>query len=393
MALPFSYNWKNLFVRKTTTVLTCLVIAVVVGVFSWLVGFALALDRSLSFANDTRKLIVLRQGATSETNSAIAPEDENKLTQIPEIAIGPDGQALRSPEMIVQVSLPRRRDGGASFTNVAVRGVTDMAFKVHRNVRPIGQSFTQGAYEVLVGLQAHKQFGGLDIGGTINLGYGGNRGYRIVGYFSADGGPMESEIWGPYTSMKDSYKRDMYSSVNVRLTDNADAKKVIARIEGPAIELEAHTEQEYWHDQSKNIRIYLFIVGGLVLIMCIAAGFAIANTMFSATAGRTREFAMLRTIGFSGGQIMTCVVVESVLLALIGGVVGCAGCAGYLWLAGNTKDMFGASSFTTMGFEISLTPMTVVSALLLVSVVSVIGAVFPAYRASKLQPVMALREA
>lgn len=393
MALPLSYNWKNLFVRKTTTLLTCLVIAVVVGVFSWLVGFWEALDRSLSFADDTRKLIVLKQGATSETNSAIPPADESKLTQIPEIAAGPDGQPLRSPEMIVQVSLPRLRDRGATFANVAVRGVTDTAFKVHRRIRPLGQSFQQGAMEVIVGLQAHKQFAGLDIGNVINLGYGGNRGYRIVGYFSADNGPMESEIWGPFSMLKDSYKRDMYSSVSVRLNDVADTAEVIKRIQGPGIELDAQTEPQYWRDQSKNIRIYMGIVGGLVAIMCLAAVFAIANTMFATTAGRTREFAMLRTIGFTGRQIMASVIIESVLLALLGAVLGCAGCWGYLRLAGNTKDMFGATSFTTLGFEISMTPMTVLAAIVLVSVVSANGAIVPAYRASKLQPVTALREA
>jgi putative ABC transport system permease protein len=373
MALPISYNWKNLFVRKTTTLLTCLVIGVVVGVFAWMLGFRSALVRSLSFANDRSKLIVLKQGATSETNSAIQPEEFNRLAQVQEIAVDPEVGRLLSPEMLVQVSLPRRSDGGRTFANVAVRGVTEQAFKVHRNVRPLdGATLTSGQMEVLVGVQASRQFGGLEIGQTLRLGYAGNREYRIVGFFSADGGPMESEIWGPLTTLMNSYNRTLYSSVNLRL--------------------DAQTEPDYWFEQSRNIRIYLTIVGTLVGIMSAAAVFSIANTMFAAVAGRSREFAMLRTIGFSRGQILTSVVIEAVFLSMLGGVLGCLGCEAWLRTVGNTKDMFGQSTFTTMGFQITLGWQVVVTALALVGGVAVLGSLFPAYRASRIGVVEALRE-
>lgn len=394
MALPLSYNWKNLFVRKTTTLLTVLVIALVVGIFAWLLSFAAALAGSLSFANDARKLIVLKQASTSETNSAIPPDEYNRLSQLDrEVALDPaTKQPLKSPEMIVQVSLPRVRDGGATRANVAVRGVTDDAFRVHRNVHLLGQGFAPGQMEVVVGLSAAKQFEGLEIGKTINLGYSGNRGYKIVGYFSAGGGPLESEIWGPLSQLMDSYARRMYSSVGLCLTDGVDPKKVIERIEGPAIELTAQTEPQYWYDQAKNIRIYLAIVAGLVGIMCVAAAFSIANTMFSAVAARTREFAMLRTIGFSGRQILTAIVMEAVFLSLLGGLIGCLACYAWLKIAGNTKDMFGASTFTTLAFEINMTPATIIWSLAAVSAVGIAGAIVPGLRAARIRVVEALRE-
>ena len=395
MALPLSYNWKSLFVRKTTTVLTLLVIATVTAVFAWLLGFRGALTRSLSFASDDRKLIVLKQGSESETNSAIPPEEYNKLTQLnDEVATdSATHQQLKSREMIVQVSLPRVRDDGKTFANVAVRGVTDDAFKVHRNVRLIGEGFHPGQMEIVVGLAAAKQFQGLQIGETLNLGYSSNRKYKVVGYFSADGGPMESEIWGPLTSLMDSYSRRMYSSVNMRLIDGIDSKQVIEKINGPTIELTAQSEPQYWDAQAKNVRTYLKIVSALVAIMCIAAAFSIANTMFSSVAARTKEFAMLRTIGFSGGQILGGIMIEAVLLSVLGGLLGCAAC--YLWLviAGNTKDMFGASTFTTMAFEIKLTLRIILVSLAAVSAVGLLGALVPAVRASKTQVVQALREA
>ena len=392
MALPLSYNWKNLFVRKATTVLTCLVIAAVVGVFTWLGGFWWSLQRSLSFANDRGKIIVLKQGATSETNSAIGQEEYNKLTQLTDLAQDAKGETLKSPEMMVQVSLPRLRDGGTTSANVSVRGVTDTAFEVHRNVTLLGKRFGQGQLEVIVGVQAAKQFAGRNIGDIVNLGYGANRAYKVVGSFSANGAPVESEIWGPATVLLNAYNRSMYSSIALRLRDGASPEAVIKQIEGPAIEMTGKTEAAYWTEQTKNIRTYMIIVLALVSIMAVAAIFAIANTMFSAVAGRTREIAMLRTIGFPGWQIMLSFVLESVFLSLIGGVLGCLACAAYLSLAGNTKDMFGANTFTTMGFEIHMNPLIVAVSLLLVAIVGVGGAGFPAWRASRLQVITALRE-
>ncbi len=393
MALPFSYHWRNLFVRKTTTLLTVLVVAAVVGVFTWMLGFAAALDGSLSQARDETKVLVLKRGATAETNSAIPVDDYNKLNQLTDIARDPTtNDPLISPEMMVQISRPRVRDRGKTWGNIALRGVTPMAFKVHRNVKYGGPEFPSGTQEVIVGMSAHKQFDGLNIGETLDLGYSGNRSYTVVGYFSADGGPAESEVWGYLPSLMNAYNRTMYSAASLRLKDGADPRKVIEQIEGPAIQLTAQTEAEYWRLQSASINTYLTITRALVVIMCLAAVFSIANTMFSMVAGRTQEIAMLRTIGFSRGHILTGFVLESVGLSLLGGVVGCLACIGWLQLVGNTKDMFGATTFTTLAFEIRLTPMTVVWALVSVVVVGVVGAWVPAMRAARIAVVTALRE-
>lgn len=393
MALPLTYHWRNLFVRKTTTLLTVLVVAAVVGVFTWLMGFSDSLRRSLLSASDPQLLIVLKRSATSESNSALPVDEFNKLNQLTGLARDPGSQQpLISPEMMVQVSLPRLRDGGKTWGNVALRGVTETAFKVHTNVRTNGLMFAAGAREVLVGAAAAKQFGGLDIGKTIQLGYAGDRPYTIVGHFSAGGGPLESEIWGYLPSLMDAYNRTMYSSAYLRLADGTDVSTAIETIKGPAIQLEGRTEGQYWQQQSANIRVYLMITKMLVAIMSLAAICSIANTMFAMVAGRGREIAMLRTIGYSGRQILSGFVLEAVLLTFIGGLVGCLGCVGWLWLIGNTKDMFGQSTFTTLAFEIKLTPFTVLMALGSVTAVGVIGAIFPAFRAARVEVISALRE-
>jgi len=395
MALPLSYHWRSLFARRTTTLLTILVIASVVAVFAWMLGFTLAIRSSLSLTSDPRTLIVLKRGATAESNSALPIPEYNKLTQLSGVARDEhNGQPLISAEMITQVSLPRVRDSGSTNANISVRGVTESAFQVHRNIAlASGRLFDTGVAEVIVGTAAARQFRGLGIGEKINLGAGNNRPFTIVGHFSAAGGPMESEIWGYRPLMMDAYNRSLYSSANVRLKDDADPAAVIAEIEGPSIQLTAQTETAYWQNQSRFMEIYLSIAYVLVTIMCLAAVFSIANTMFASVAGRVREIAMLRTIGFSGRQILQGFLLEALLLSLIGGLAGCAACAGWLTVAGSTKDMFGATTFTTLAFDIRLTPSIVLICLVSVGLVGVVGAMVPACRAARLRIVNILREA
>ena len=386
MPLPLKYHWRNLFVRKVTTTLTVLVIAVVVGTLTWILGFTSALRGALAVAADARKVIVLQRGANSETNSSISPEEFNRLSQL-------SGVEIISPELYWQTQLPRLRDGGRTRANVALRGVTEAAFQAHPNVRLLGANLAPGEPQVLVGQAAAEQFQGLEIGASIPLGIGENRQYRVVGYFSAGGGPMESEIWLYLPSMQSAYQRNGYSSATLRLAEGVAPGPLIEQIGGAAIQLGAQTEREYWSAQTGTIVVYQVVCYILVGMMSLAAVFAIANTMFAMVSGRAREVAMLRTIGYQPRQILTGFVLESVLLSLLGGVLGVLGCAAWLTWVGRTKDMFGANTFTTMAFEIELTPWIAGIALAAVAVVGALGALAPARRAARLQVVAALREA
>lgn|GEM_PF-336979 len=394
MALPLIYNYRHLLAHKTTSVMTVGVIAAVVGLFSWLLSFSSALDASLAVAADENKIIVLKQGATSESNSAIAVEDYHRLDQLTGVARDEKtDRALISPEMMVQAYLPRVRDGGKTFCNVAVRGVTDMAFKVHRNVRIVeGRRFGTGSPEVIVGVQASKQFGGLGIGQSVSLGSGNDRAFTVTGYFSAAGGPMESEIWAYLSPLMNASHREMYSSVFLRVKEGVDPQEVIKRIMGPAIQLKAQTEASYWRLQSMGIRGYLLVASLLAAVMGLAAVLSIANTMYAMVAGRTQEVAMLRTIGYPKRAILMSFLMESALLSLTGGIIGCLGCMIWLATIGNTKDMFGFFTFTTLAFEIGLTPKAALIALVSVTLVGMCGSVFPAWRAARIPVVSALRE-
>lgn len=394
MALPLHYHWRNLFVRKTTTLLTVLVVTAVVGVLTWILSLNAALRASLSVASDDRKLIVIRRGSESETNSAISNEELARLSQVGGVARDSEGRELVSPELMVQVALPRKRDGGRTNANVAIRGVTDVAFKVHGVVKLVeGARFSTGEPELIVGRRAAEQFQKLEVGQTIRLGSGAKRDFRVVGYFTAAGGPLESEIWGYLPSLQNAYGRQQFvSSVAIRVAEGTDPTAVMRQIAAPPIELASDTEPVYWARQAANLDLYRTIAGSLVAVISLAACFALANTLYSMVAGRSREIAMLRTIGFGPGAILAGFLIEGVLLVLIGGIAGCLGCAAWLAMVGNTKDMFGSRTFTTLAFKIELTPVIVAASLGVVVAIGMLGALAPAVRASRLPVLGALRE-
>ncbi|MBL8878168.1 MAG: ABC transporter permease [Phycisphaerales bacterium] len=393
MALPLKYHTRYLLVHRATTLLTVLVVAVVVGTFTWMSGFAAALGETLSVAGDPQKMVVVRRGSESEFNSALSMEDFNRLRQLEEIARDPEtGEQLLSGEMLVQLQLPRRSDGGKTLANVAVRGLREVGAKVHRDVKIAGRFPGAGQREVIVGAAAARQFVGLEVGKSIALGYGGDRAFQIVGIFTAEGGPLESEIWGNVDTLMNAYNRNGYSSANLLFSTSVDAKALAARLEGPQIQLSGFTESEYWQKQAANIRVYLGFAYALVAFMFAAAVFAIANTMYATVAGRTREIAMLRTIGFRPPHILAGFLLESVLLCLLGGILGCLLCQAWLSMGGAMKDMYGATTFSTLAFVIRLTPMTVLFALLSVCIIGVLGAIFPARRAARIEVVTALRQ-
>ncbi len=389
MALPLSYNWNNLFVRRTSTALTVLVVGIVVAVLVGLLSFGAGVRSSLVAKGDTRNLIVLRPGASAESTSIIRLEEAARVIQTPGAARRADGQLLVSNEICVQT--PLKRKGGEKMANVAVRGVDAIAFDVHTEVRITqGSRFESGTYDVLVGKAAAERYEGLDIGDELVLGRGGNRRYRVIGIFESGGSALESELWAPRTSIADSYQRPILSSVAVRLEDGALPQAAIDYVNGPAVQLLAKRESDYYRDLSTQTEQLVQLTMMLVAVMSVGAVFAVSNTMYAAVDRRRREIAMLRTIGFSRAAIVTAFLLESVLLCLIASV---AGLVAMLPLHGRRQDFLSDSTWTVFAYEMRLTPMVVAWAIGAAIVVGICGALAPAVRASRIQIIEALRKA
>lgn len=389
MALPLSYHWNNLFVRRTSTALTVLVVGIVVAVLVGLLSFGAGVRSSLVAKGSDRNLLVLRPGASAESTSIIRLEEAGRVVQTPGVARRADGQLLVSNEVCVQT--PLKRKGGEKMANVAVRGVDEISFDVHTEVRVIqGERFRSGTYDVLVGKAAADRYDGLNVGDELILGRSGNRHYRIVGIFESGGSALESELWAPRTSIADSYQRPILSSVAVRLEDAGLAKAAIEYVNGPAVQLLAKREAEYYRDLSTQTEQLVQLTMMLVAVMSVGAVFAVSNTMYAAVDRRRREIAMLRTIGFSRAAIITAFLLESVLLCLL---ASAAGLIAMLPLHGRRQDFLSDSTWTVFAYELRLTPTVVGWAIGSAIIVGICGALAPAVRASRIQIIEALRKA
>lgn len=390
MPLPLTYNWRNLFVRKLSTGLTFVLVAMVVFVLAVLLAFSEGIRASLAATGSPENVIVLNPGSTAESTSIIIPSDANRLVQTPGIARHTNGQLMISSELCVQTSLPRRGPEGTP-ANVAVRGVDEIAFAVHKDLRMVeGRCFEPGSLEVVVGRAARQRYANLDIGGQIMLGRSVNSRYRVVGVFEAGGGALESEIWAARSMICDSFTRRIQSSALLRIENEALTRAAIDYIKGPAVNLDAKTEVEYYRDLSSKTLEIVVLTTVLVLIMGVGAVFAVANTMYAAVDGRRREIAMLRTIGFSRRAIMASFVIESLIICSAACTVGLAASLAF---HGSRQDFLSDATWTVMAFELRVTRTNIIAALGLATLVGVVGALAPAVRAARTQVIEALRKA
>ncbi|HUN82394.1 MAG TPA: FtsX-like permease family protein [Phycisphaerae bacterium] len=389
MTLPISYNWRNLFVRKLSTLLTFSVVAVIVGVLGVLLSFAEGIKESLRATGNAENIIVMRSGSTAESTSFIKSNEAAPVLQTPGIELDVRGNPLASMELCVQTTLKRRKGNGVA--NVAVRGVDDTAFPVHPEVRVIeGKRIEAGQLQVMVGKAAKDRYSGLEIGDDILLGKIANRVYKVVGVFEASAGALESEIWAPRSSIADSYDRRTLSSVVVRLRSLSDREKALEYLRGPAVKLQAKSETDYYYDLTSKTREIVVLTSVLIGLMSLGAVFAVANTMYAAVDGRKREIAMLRTIGFSRISIILAFILESLMICLSACLVGLA--ASYL-VNGSRQDFLSDTTWTVLAYELRITPATVGSAFAMALLVGVTGGLAPALRASRTRIIEALRKA
>jgi ABC-type lipoprotein release transport system permease subunit len=390
MAVPLRYNWRNLAARPLSTTLTLIVVAVLIIVLAVALAFAAGIRASLVATGSTDNIIVLKPGATAETMSIILPEEATRLAQTPGVAKDPAGNQLISSEVCVQTDIPRRTGGTA---NVALRGVDDVAFQVHREIKVVqGRLFQQGQLELIVGRAAQNRFTGLDLDSEIVLGRHSQRRYRVVGIFEARGGAMESEIWGPRTMLADSYARRFASSICLRLEDKRRAVDSLAYINGPSVQLDGKIETDYYDELSRTTRQIVQLTTVLIGIMAVGAVFAVANTMYSAVDGRRREIAMLRAIGFGRHSIIVALIAESVILCALSCAVGLIA-SKLITLGMARQDYLSDQTWTVLAYDLRLTPAIIGLCVGLAVVVGAVGALAPALRAARINVLEALRKA
>jgi putative ABC transport system permease protein len=361
-------------------------IAGVVGVLVALLAMGEGFRQTLQQTGDTETAIVLRGGATAELSSGVSRDDEILIAQLPGILKDAQGKPVASPELVVVANLPKKSSG--TDANVEIRGVGEQAFVLRPNVKVIeGRAFKPGLRELIVGKGALAQFSGLEPGASLNL---GNQQWTITGVFES-GDAHESELWGDVETVSTTYRRQGYQSVTVRLTAPDALDQFKAGIASdPRLKVDAKTTIDYYSAQSESLTKVIRILGiTIAVIMGIGAIFGALNTMYAAVATRAREIATLRAIGFRGLPVVVSVLLETMLLAIAGGLLGAA----VAWLIFNnyTVSTLGAN-FSQVVFAFKVSPALVWTGLKWALAIGFIGGLFPALRAARLPVTTALRE-
>jgi putative ABC transport system permease protein len=360
------------------------VVAVLVGVLSIAQGFR----RAMTVCGSPDTAIVLRGGADAEMSSFMSKETTRVIADSPGILRSADGPEA-SAELFVIIDLPKRSTG--TDANVPLRGVESAAYKVRGELQiRAGRRFEPGRNEVIVGVGALNEFAGLDLGSKIKV--GGDQ-WTIVGIFSANGGLSESEIWADASVLQASYKRgSSFQSVFVKLTSAEGFQAFKETLtDDPRLNVKVIRETDYYVEQSRMVFNLITGLGTLVAgLMGIGAVFGALNTMYSAVAARTREIATLRALGFGSGPVVISVLLESLALALLGGLLG--GGLAYFLFDGYRAATMNWQSFSQVAFSFAVTPSLLVQGAIYATIIGFFGGLFPAIRASRLQIATALRE-
>ncbi len=360
------------------------VVTVVVGVLSIGQGF----ERTMKETGAPDRAIVLRSGADGEMMSIVMRDDARILEEAPGVA-KKGGVALVSPELFVIINLPKASTG--TDANVPFRGVTRPAFGVHDEVKLVeGRNFEWGKNEVIVGRAAQRAFRGLDVGSKLRL---GQNEWSVVGAFTASGGSTETEMWADAAVLQPAYKRgNSFQSAKVKLASEGSFQRFKdALTRDPRLEVKVQRETEFYAAQSRSINGLIVGLGGIVaLLMGLGAIFGALNTMYTAVAARSKEIATLRALGFRSLPVVISVLLESLLIAVVGGGVGALGA----WLAfdGYQAATMNWSSFSQVAFAFAVTPVLLVAGVVYASLLGLVGGLLPAIRAARVPVAAALRE-
>jgi putative ABC transport system permease protein len=362
-------------------------IAGVVGVLVGLLAMAVGFEATLKETGTDDTVIMLRAGSRTELNSVLSHETAQLLAQQSQVLHNAQGQPIASPELVVVASLPKRSTG--LDANVEIRGVGEHAWELHQNMRIIeGRRFSPGLRELIVGRGAAEQFSGTGVGSTLKL---NGQLWQVVGRFDS-GDSHDSEIWGDTDVVGSAYRRgSSTTTVIARLTraDQLDALKA-ALASDPRFQIDVLTTRAYYAAQSEQLTKQIRVLGTVVgAIMAIGAIFGALNTMYAAISTRAREIATLRAIGFRGTPVVVSVLIETMLLALVGGVLG----ALIAWLI---FDNYTASTlsqnFSQVVFNFKVSPALLWSGLKWALAIGLIGGLFPAVRAARIPVTAGLRE-
>lgn len=386
MAIPIAYNLRNLIVRKTTTVMTALGIGLTVAVLVADLALVEGLRTAFKATGHPLQILVMRKGSNAELNSSVTREALQILKAKPGIAVNSANEPMASPEVLTVINLPSV--DSPTGMNVTVRGLSQVGAGMRELKIQRGRWFQTGQREVVVGKSVAKRYPNAQLGNHLRFGRGE---WEVVGVFDAGESAVNGEIWGELNQVSSDFNRqDTVSSVLIRASDAAAAQALINSLKDDRqLGVNVVSEREYYEQQTSAGAPLQFFGLLVAVIMAVGSSFAAMNTMYAAVARRAKEIGTLRVLGFSRGSILLSFLVESLLLALVGGVLGCLLA---LPLNGVTTGIGSFATFSEIAFDFRVSPSTMLAGIIFALVVGAVGGLFPASNAARKEILTALRE-
>lgn len=386
MGVPLSYNLRNLRERKVTTLMTALGIGLTVAVLVSSLAMAQGLTKMFAGSGDPLHLMVMRQGAESELISTVSDSTYQTVRVMPGIAKDGQGQPLVSPEGMTVVNLPSVES--ELGVNVTVRGILPVALQLRPVEVVAGEMFKPGLRQVVVGTAIAKRFPGAQVGMKVQFGRGQ---WDVVGVFKSGESSANSEIWADLNQLRGDFESAGGSNILLVRTDNADALATLAKSikDDQRLNSEGKAEKEYFAEQAKSSGVLVKMGYAVAIIMAVGSSFAATNTMYATISRRTREIGTLRALGFSRFAILRSFLFESVMLALLGGVLGVLIA---LPVNGITTGV-GTNNFSEVAFKLQVGIVPITVGLAFAVVIGALGGFLPAWSAARKNIIMAMREA
>ncbi|MCU0981843.1 MAG: ABC transporter permease [Pirellulaceae bacterium] len=390
MAIPLSYSFRSIAVRKGSSAMAVGGIALVVVVFATLLSLAAGFQRVVETSGSPHNVIVLRKGADAELQSQVLRDTARVISELPIVA-EEDGRKLVVFESVVILARPKR---GGGETNVTIRGAPPLARDVHADVRLTqGRWYTPGSNEAVLGVGLARRLRDIGLGQTLTV---GRNTWHVVGLFEAGGSSLESELWMDGELLQSLFHRDgVFQSVLFRAAGGArEAAKRLNALTETDLRLramQALTEKEYYQKQAKLMADVITILGGILTAIMSAGAIAGAmNTMYAAVSQRRREIGCLLSMGFTPESVWLAFMLESLTLAALGAALGCAVSLAF---NGMKTGMTNWATFSETAFEFRVTPQILATAALISLAMGFVGGVLPAFRAARMKVVDALRRA
>ncbi len=375
--IPIKYNLRSLIVRRVGTTMTIFGVALTVAVFVSILAMVHGIESVFVDTGEPTNLLILRQGSQAETNSFFDRDIKGIVETM-------DGVAAVAGEEIVLIN--QGRTGGGA-TNVIVRGISDKSLELRPSIKLAdGRMFRPGLREVVISKTLSGKFKDTHLGDKIKI---GRTTWDVVGLMDTSRTAYDSEIWADYNEVAQEFNRPIYSSLLVRVADRSVIPAVKDRLANDRrVKLDVFTQKEYFASQTSTaipIKVLAYVIA---IIMSVGSCFAVMNTMYAATAYRTREIATLRVLGYKRRTILASFMLESLLLSVLGGIVGCLLA---LPVNGITTGTMNFATFSEVVFQFRITPQLMMQAIVFAGVMGTLGGILPARFAARTQIIRALR--